>query len=98
MFIQQLLHDIRMALRSLARAPLFALVAIATLAIGTGAVTSLFGVVQTVFQGALPFHDGERLLRLRLILLGRHELPVDDVLPVVLGVRGVAAGIDHFSR
>jgi predicted permease len=61
----EILQDARHTLRSFQRSRAFAAVVIATLGIGIGGVTALFGVVYTVFRGDLPFIDGDQLLRLR---------------------------------
>lgn len=57
--------DVRFALRMLRRNPGFALMVVLTLSVGIGGSTALFGVVNTVFRGALPFLEGDRLVRLR---------------------------------
>jgi hypothetical protein len=57
--------DLRYTLRALRRSPLFASVVIATLAIGFGGASALTDIVHTVDRSALPFGDGDRLLRLR---------------------------------
>jgi predicted permease len=57
--------DLRYTFRSLRRTPLFAAVVIATLAIGFGGATALLDIVHTVYRGALPFGDGDRLVRVR---------------------------------
>lgn len=56
-------QDIRFALRSAARAPLFTLLALLTLAVGIGANAAVFGVVKSVLLNALPYDDAERLVR-----------------------------------
>ena len=47
-------HDLRQAVRSLARRPAFSLAAVTTLAIGIGATTGIFGVVRTLLLRPLP--------------------------------------------
>lgn len=65
-----LLLDARSALRSLRRSPGFAGVALLTLAIALGGNTAVLGVARTVFTGALPFEDGENVVRLRDFTVG----------------------------
>ncbi len=59
------LRDVRYAARSLVRAPLFAVAAVLTLALGIGANTAVFSVVRGVLLRPLPHADGERLVYLR---------------------------------
>ena len=57
-----MLRDIRQALRLLGRNPLFALIAIGAIALGIGANTALFSVVDAVILKPLPFAEPERLV------------------------------------
>ncbi len=56
--------DVRLAWRGLRRSPGFALVAIATLAIGIGANTAIFSVINAAFFAPYQVKEPERLVRL----------------------------------
>ncbi|HWH03111.1 MAG TPA: ABC transporter permease [Gemmatimonadales bacterium] len=62
--METLLQDLRYAVRTLAKAPGFAAVAILTLAIGIGANTAIFSAVDTVLLKPLPFPNGDRLVQI----------------------------------
>ena len=54
-------QDLRHALRLLAKNPLFALVGIVTLALGIGATTAVFTLVNALLIKPLPYEDPARL-------------------------------------
>src|SRR5215831_4339800 len=63
--IQDLLLDLRYAVRGLRRAPVFTLVATLTLALGIGATTAVFTVVNGVLIKPLPFRDADALVSVK---------------------------------
>ena len=57
-----MLHDFRLALRGLVRAPLASTLAIVCLAVGIGTNATMFSVVSTTLVEPLPFPDADRLV------------------------------------
>ncbi|WP_408891312.1 ADOP family duplicated permease [Myxococcus faecalis] len=82
-------RETRQALRSLARSPSFAVMAVLTLALGLGATTALFSVVDAVVLRPLPYADPERLVWL--------DSPVPRLAPEARWDLSVA-GYHHFQK
>jgi len=63
--LDKLMRDVRFGLRSLRQSPGFAATAILTLALGIGANTAVFSVMNAVLLKSLPVSDPDRLVYLR---------------------------------
>jgi predicted permease len=64
--LDTLAQDVRFALRTFARTPMFTAIAVSTLAIGIGANTAIFSAVDTLLLRPLPFKEPDRLMNVAL--------------------------------
>ncbi len=88
--LSTLLHDLRYAARTLVKKPDFALSAILILAVGIGAATTIFSVVDTVVLRSLPYPEPERLV---LFTEGAHNFPDYNEWSVRLEALSAIAGV-----
>jgi putative ABC transport system permease protein len=66
-------QDIRYALRNLRKTPGFAVVAIVTLALGIGASTAIFSVIDNVMMEPFPYPDADRFMSIQIHDTERNE-------------------------
>jgi putative ABC transport system permease protein len=64
--METVIQDIRYALRNLGKTPGFAMVAIITLALGIGASTAIFSVIDNIMMEPFPYPDAQRFMSVQI--------------------------------
>jgi hypothetical protein len=76
-------RDVRYALRGLRKTPGFTFVVLATLALGIGATTAIFSVVNAVMLKPLPFPTADRLVQVQSVIAATGQGDVASYLDFV---------------
>jgi putative ABC transport system permease protein len=78
--LEAVLQDVRYALRWLGRNPIFTTAVITTLALGIGATTAVFSVVDSLLLRPLPYPNSERIVRIwnTFSPRGMNEIPLSE--------------------
>src|SRR2546428_14020954 len=92
--MQTVLADIRYGLRMLGKSRQFTLVALSTLALGIGANTAIFTVVNSVLLRPLPFRDADRLTIISAGRLQQDHASMPLSLPEFIDVRDQSRTFD----
>ncbi|MEN3339375.1 MAG: hypothetical protein V7647_3051 [Acidobacteriota bacterium] len=99
--LNETLRDVSFAVRSLRKAPAFAVIAILTLALGVGANTAIFSVINSVLLRPLPYRDADRLVFIWNTSGGPARVPLSPARFLDfrdrLGAVSIAAGICQFG-
>ncbi|HEX8720565.1 MAG TPA: ABC transporter permease, partial [Pyrinomonadaceae bacterium] len=90
-------QDFRFGLRALLKSPGFTLVAVAALALGVGANTAIFSVVNAVLLRALPYGNSERLVTLYTWREGAPEPRGPLSFPDLLDYAAQAKSIEYLA-
>jgi hypothetical protein len=81
-FLEGAMQDLRHSARMLRLSPAFSITAILTLALGIGATTAIFSVINSVLLRPLPYPHPEQLVALRQLAPGAAGLSAIDGLPL----------------
>ena len=98
--LDSLCYDLRLSMRSLAKAPAFSGLAVLLLALGIGVTTAIFSVVDGVLVAPLPYERADRLVRIGLGHLERdgEAFSRQDFADLEAGVRSFESVAGYFFR
>jgi predicted permease len=96
-FVETLARDVRYSLRQLRKWPGFTLTAVLTLALGIGANTAIFTVVQSILLSPLPYHNADSLVVLDTHWTDSGHTSMRITGPDAVDVRGQARSLEVVS-
>ena len=91
-----IIKDIRHAIRTLAKRPGFTVIAILTLALGIGASTAIFSVVDGVLLRPLPYPNAEQIVQVREVSERGNKMPFTD--PNFVDLRGRSRSFEGVAQ
>ena len=92
--VESIVQDIRYGVRGLRNAPGFSVVALVTLALGIGATTAIFSVVNSVLLRPLPYKDSTRLVNIWTVTPLFPEFQMGQSIPNLDDIRSRAHSFD----
>ena len=95
--METLLQDVRYGLRMLVKKPVFAIVAVLTLALGVGANTAIFSIVNAVLLRSLPYRNPGQLMRINFNNPGVGMLRVPYSIPELEDLRTRSGVFDEVT-
>jgi putative ABC transport system permease protein len=95
--MQTLIQDLRYGLRVLLKQPGFTLVAVVTLALGIGANTAIFSVVNAVLLRPMPYAESERLIKLYGNMLSVNMANMSASVPELTDYRQQTSSFDGIA-
>ncbi len=94
--VETTLQDLRYAIRVLRRRQGYSLIVVLTLALGIGACTAIFSVVDGVLLRSLPYPDAERIVQLREVNSGGAQMAFAE--PNYLDVRARSRTLEAVAQ
>src|ERR1044071_6989835 len=93
--METLFQDLRYGFRMLWKNPSFTAVAVVTLALGIGANTAMFSVINSVLFNSVPFHDASRVMVVWKTM--SNGSPNAFSTPAFLEIRQQGGGVEHLG-
>src|SRR5215813_11456894 len=94
--METILQDLRYGIRILAERPSFSAITILTLALGIGACTALFSIVDAVLLRSLSYPEPDRIIQLRELNEKGHMVQVAE--PNFDDLKGQNHSLDSMAR